>query len=79
MLADSELVYLKTLDTVINVALMGCIVNGPGEAREADIGIAGGIGEAVMISHGEIIGKIPEGDIVEALIEKIKEIKNKTE
>ena len=63
----------------INVALMGCIVNGPGEAREADIGIAGGIGEAVMISHGEIIGKIPEGDIVEALIEKIKEIKNKTE
>ncbi len=63
----------------INVALMGCVVNGPGEAREADIGIAGGIGEAVLISHGEIIGKIAEGDIVEALIEKIKDIKRKTE
>ncbi len=60
----------------LNVALMGCVVNGPGEAKEADIGIAGGIGEAVIISHGEIIGKVPEGDIVEALIDKIKEIKN---
>ena len=59
----------------LNVALMGCVVNGPGEAREADIGIAGGVGEAVIISHGEIIGKISEGDIVETLIEKIKEIK----
>jgi (E)-4-hydroxy-3-methylbut-2-enyl-diphosphate synthase len=59
----------------INVALMGCVVNGPGEAREADIGIAGGVGEAVIISRGEIIGKIKEGDIVETLIEKIKEIK----
>ena len=59
----------------INVALMGCVVNGPGEAREADIGIAGGDGEAVIISHGEIIAKISEGDIVEALIEKIKEMK----
>ncbi len=59
----------------IKVALMGCIVNGPGEAREADIGIAGGRGEALLISHGEILGKIKEDDIIPTLIHKIKEIK----
>ncbi len=60
----------------IRVALMGCVVNGPGEAREADIGIAGGKGEALLISHGEILGKIPEDNVIEVLIEKIKEMKN---
>lgn len=58
----------------IKVALMGCVVNGPGEAREADIGIAGGKGEAVLIKHGEIVGKIAEDNIVGALIEEIKKI-----
>ena len=62
-------------DVPLKVALMGCVVNGPGEAREADIGVAGGIGEAVLISKGEIIGKIPEGDIVSTLIEEIKKRK----
>ena len=57
----------------IHVALMGCAVNGPGEAREADIGIAGGQGEALLFSHGEIIGKIKEQDIIDVLISKIKE------
>lgn len=61
----------------LKVALMGCVVNGPGEAREADIGIAGGKGEAVLIKRGEIVRKIPEGDIVSVLINEIKEIKNK--
>ena len=61
-------------DKPIKVALMGCAVNGPGEAREADIGIAGGIGEALLFSHGEIIEKIPEDKIIEVLIKKIKEI-----
>jgi (E)-4-hydroxy-3-methylbut-2-enyl-diphosphate synthase len=56
----------------IKVALMGCVVNGPGEAREADIGIAGGKGEAVLIRKGEIVEKISEGDIVLRLIEEIK-------
>lgn len=60
----------------LKVAIMGCIVNGPGEAREADIGIAGGKGEAVLIKKGEIIRKIPEGDIVSELVREIKEIKN---
>ena len=56
------------------VALMGCVVNGPGEAREADIGIAGGIGEAVFFKHGEIIEKIPEDKIIEKLIDELKKL-----
>lgn len=62
------------LDKPIKVALMGCAVNGPGEAREADIGIAGGIGEGLLFSHGQIIEKIPEDKIIDVLIERIKEI-----
>ena len=60
------------MDKPIKVAIMGCVVNGPGEAREADIGIAGGKGEAVLIKKGVIVEKIPEGDIVERLIAEIK-------
>ena len=59
----------------VKVALMGCIVNGPGEAREADIGIAGGKGEALLFAKGEIICKIPEGEIIPILIGKLKEMK----
>lgn len=55
-------------DLPVKVALMGCVVNGPGEAREADIGIAGGKGEAVLFTHGEIIGKIREDEIISKLI-----------
>ena len=64
------------LDYPIRVALMGCVVNGPGEAREADIGIAGGKGEALLISHGEIIAKIKEDEVIKVLIEKIKQMRN---
>ena len=46
----------------IKVAVMGCVVNGPGEAKEADIGIAGGIGEGLIIKHGEVFKKVPEAD-----------------
>lgn len=56
----------------IKVAFMGCVVNGPGEAREADVGIAGGVGEAVLFKKGEIVGKISDDKIIEALIEEIK-------
>ena len=59
----------------IKVAIMGCVVNGPGEAREADIGIAGGIGEGLLFSRGEIIEKIPEDKIIDVLIQRIKEFK----
>ena len=51
----------------IKVAVMGCVVNGPGEAKEADIGIAGGIGEGLLIKKGEIIRKIPEDKLLEEL------------
>ncbi len=55
------------------VALMGCVVNGPGEAREADVGIAGGKGEALLFAHGETIKKINEDEIIPTLISYIKE------
>ncbi len=51
----------------LKVAVMGCVVNGPGEAREADIGIAGGIGEGLIIKHGEVYKKVPEGELLSAL------------
>ncbi len=58
----------------IKVALMGCVVNGPGEARECDIGIAGGRGEAVLFCYGQIIGKISEKDVIPRLKEEIEKI-----
>lgn len=56
----------------IRVAVMGCAVNGPGEAREADIGIAGGRGEALLFKKGEIIKKIPENEILDVLLSEIR-------
>ena len=55
----------------IKVAVMGCVVNGPGEAREADIGIAGGIGEGLLIKGGEIVRKVPEGELLETLRQEL--------
>ena len=55
----------------LKVAFMGCAVNGPGEAREADVGIAGGVGEALLFRHGEIIGKYSADSIVDVLIDAI--------
>ena len=55
----------------IKVAVMGCAVNGPGEAREADIGIAGGIGEGLLIKKGEIIKKVPESELLSVLKEEL--------
>jgi (E)-4-hydroxy-3-methylbut-2-enyl-diphosphate synthase len=63
--------FLQTLESNIKVAVMGCIVNGPGEAREADIGIAGGKGEAVLFKKGQIIRKIPQEKIIEELKKEI--------
>ena len=60
----------------IKVALMGCVVNGPGEARECDIGIAGGVGEAVLFKDGKIIKKISEDAIIPTLIEELKIIRD---
>ena len=54
-------------DLDIKVAVMGCVVNGPGEAREADIGIAGGVGEGLLIKKGQILRKVPEAELLSAL------------
>ncbi len=59
------------MDLNIKVAVMGCVVNGPGEAREADIGIAGGKGEGLIIKKGEIIRKVPEKDLLNELREEL--------
>ena len=63
---------LKNCEKPITVAVMGCVVNGPGEARDADIGIAGGDGCAVLFRKGEIVRKIPEDQIIETLLTEIK-------
>jgi 4-hydroxy-3-methylbut-2-en-1-yl diphosphate synthase IspG/GcpE len=65
---------LCNVDKNIKVAIMGCEVNGPGEAKEADIGIAGGKNEAVLFKKGKIIRKIPQEEIVDQLIEEIDKI-----
>ncbi len=62
----------------VKVALMGCVVNGPGEAREADVGIAGGIGEAVLFRRGEIVERIPEDAVIDRLIAELKAIRDRT-
>ena len=65
---------LLNVNKNIKVAVMGCAVNGPGEAREADIGIAGGNGEGLIFSHGKIIRKVPESDIIEELMKEIEKM-----
>lgn len=64
-------VFLQTINSDIKVAVMGCSVNGPGEAKDADIGIAGGVKEGLLFKHGEIIRKIPQEKIVEELKKEI--------
>ena len=58
-------------DLDIKVAVMGCVVNGPGEAKEADLGVAGGIGEGLLIKHGEVVRKMPESELLNALREEL--------
>lgn len=56
----------------IKVAVMGCVVNGPGEAKEADLGIAGGLKEGLLIKHGEVVKKVPEDQLIQALKEELE-------
>ncbi len=69
--AEEVELRLRGVDKRITVAVMGCSVNGPGEAREADVGIAGGKGEGLLFRHGEIIRKVPEDQLADALLEEI--------
>lgn len=66
-LANQVETMVQGYDLDIKVAVMGCAVNGPGEAKEADIGIAGGIGEGLLIKKGEIVRKVPEGELLSTL------------
>lgn len=63
---------LSPIKKNLKIALMGCAVNGPGEAREADIGIAGGIGEAILFKKGVIVKKISEENLLDELVKEIK-------
>jgi len=65
---------LENIDKDITVAIMGCVVNGPGEASAADIGIAGGVGCGVLFKKGEIIKKLPEEKLLDALLEEIEKM-----
>jgi len=67
---------IRTMPEPLKVAVMGCVVNGPGEAREADVGIAGGRGFGLLFRKGEIIKKVPEGEMLDELLREIEKIKN---
>ncbi len=71
-LATSVEQMVQEFDLDIKVAVMGCVVNGPGEAKEADIGIAGGIGEGLLIKKGEIIKKVPESKLLAVLRQELE-------
>lgn len=73
-LANEIEVTVKDIDKDIKLAVMGCVVNGPGEAREADIGIAGGDGCAVLFRHGEVVRKIKEDEIISVLLSEIAKL-----
>ncbi len=63
---------LSSITEPVNVAIMGCVVNGPGEAREADVGIAGGDGKGLIYLKGEVVRKVAEKDMVDALVEEVE-------
>jgi (E)-4-hydroxy-3-methylbut-2-enyl-diphosphate synthase len=65
---------LSGIRTSPKVAIMGCVVNGPGEAKEADLGIAGGRGQGVLFKKGELVKKIPEQELAEVLIKEVKKL-----
>ena len=70
-LANQVETMVQDIPLDIKVAVMGCVVNGPGEAKEADIGIAGGVGVGLLIKHGEIIKKVPEDQLLDTLREEL--------
>ncbi len=65
---------LRAIDAPLTVAVMGCVVNGPGEAREADVGIAGGKGEGLLFRNGEIVRKVPENEMADALVAEVEKL-----
>jgi len=70
---------LKKIKRPINVSVMGCVVNGPGEGQHADIGIAGGKGKGILFKHGKIVGTFPEKELVPALLRELDAIAREDE
>jgi len=66
--------YIQTMKSPLKVAVMGCVVNGPGEAREADIGVAGGRGFGIIFKKGEIVKRVPEEDLLSVFMNELKEM-----
>jgi len=73
-LAEAVEKYLQTMETRLKVAVMGCVVNGPGEAREADIGIAGGKGVGIIFKKGTIFKKVKEEELLQVFLEELKKM-----
>ena len=73
-LTNNILNYLETVNKPIKIAIMGCVVNGPGEAKDADIGVAGGKNEYVLFAKGQIIKKVSESEVLETLIDEINKL-----
>ena len=69
--AEKELAFIKT---PLTVAIMGCVVNGPGEASHADVGVAGGRGQGVLFAKGEVLKKVPESGLLEALMNQVRRL-----
>jgi (E)-4-hydroxy-3-methylbut-2-enyl-diphosphate synthase len=69
--AEKELAFIKT---PLTVAIMGCVVNGPGEAAHADVGVAGGRGQGVLFAKGEVLKKVPESDLLQALMNEVRRL-----
>ena len=65
---------MQNIDKPLKVAVMGCVVNGPGEARDADIGVACTAGAGAIFSGGKIVSKVDESDIVDALLKEIEKL-----
>jgi (E)-4-hydroxy-3-methylbut-2-enyl-diphosphate synthase len=64
------------MKTPLKVAVMGCVVNGPGEAREADIGIAGGHGVGIIFKKGKLYQKVPEAELLEVFLAELKKMED---
>ena len=65
---------LRTMDKQVKIAVMGCVVNGPGEAKDADLGVAGGKGRGVIFKHGEIFRTVNEEDMFDVLMEEAEKL-----
>jgi (E)-4-hydroxy-3-methylbut-2-enyl-diphosphate synthase len=73
-LAEEVERFVQTMETPLKVAVMGCVVNGPGEARQADIGVAGGNGVGIIFKKGEIWKKVHENDLLETFMVELKKM-----